>query len=140
MKIFRLFLKRFLLIGLGMLLTVTLLGLRSSNLSEVRAAQTQTTGEWTAELNPKKTDEVQMTFHRRSEKGGFSMSSNPVSLSELQGLTRETILAAKTNVNFKIVREAGTFSCEGFFNQGRGAGFWTFTPNQGFVAAMNRHE
>lgn len=99
-------------------------------------AQARLSGEWTAEFNRNKPGEIHFTFHRRSEHGGFSMSGDSISLSEFQGLPADAAAAAKTNVNFNIVREAGTFACEGFFREGRGAGFWTLTPSQAFVAAM----
>lgn len=99
-------------------------------------AQNDLSGQWTAELSRSKPGEIQMTYHRRSDGGGFNMSGNTVSLGELQGLTAEAALAAKSNVNFNVVRQAGTFACEGYFREGKGAGFWTFTPNQSFVSAM----
>jgi hypothetical protein len=43
------------------------------------------------------------------------MTSDSISLGELQGLTAENISSAKADVNFNIAREAGTFSCEGIF-------------------------
>jgi uncharacterized protein (UPF0335 family) len=102
----------------------------------VGAAQKTITGEWTAALDPKKPGDIHLAFHRRSEKGGFNMTSDSVALSELQGLTAQSVSSAKTDVNFRLVREAGIFECEGFFKDGRGAGFWTFTPNQNFVSTM----
>jgi hypothetical protein len=98
--------------------------------------QTAMTGEWTAEINHEKPGEVQMTFHRHSKEGGFNMSGETVSLSELQGLSADAASTVKTTVNFNLVRDAGTFACEGYFRDGRGAGFWTFTPSQAFVSAM----
>jgi uncharacterized protein (UPF0335 family) len=98
--------------------------------------QSTITGEWTAELNRKKPGEIYMSFHRRSDKGGFSMNGDSMLLSELQGITAETISSGKANVTFNIVREAGTLAFEGFFRDGRGAGFWTFTPSQNFASAM----
>jgi hypothetical protein len=99
-------------------------------------AQNALSGQWTAELDRNKPGEIQMTYHRRSEGGGSSMWGKKVSLGELQGLTAEAALSAKSNVNFNVVRQAGTFACEGYFREGKGAGFWTFTPNQSFVSAM----
>lgn len=100
------------------------------------AAQTPATGEWTAEFNRAKAGEVQVTFHRHSQEGGFNMTSETFALGELPGLTADAASAAKTTVTFNLVREAGTFACEGYFRDGRGAGFWTFTPSQSFIAAM----
>jgi len=99
-------------------------------------AQSTLTGQWTAELNRNRPGEIQLTYHRRSEGGGFSMSGGTVPLGELQGLTAEAALSARENVNFNVVRQAGTFACEGYFREGKGAGFWTFTPSQSFVSAM----
>jgi hypothetical protein len=107
-----------------------------TDLFTAQAAQNTITGEWTAELNRKNSGEIQMTFHRRSENGGFNMTSDSVSLGDLQGITAETISSSKADVNFNIVREAGTFACEGLFREGRGAGFWTFTSSPNFVSAM----
>ncbi|HEX8268004.1 MAG TPA: hypothetical protein VF596_21575, partial [Pyrinomonadaceae bacterium] len=107
-----------------------------SEFMTAQTAQNALSGEWTAEFKRSKIGEIQFTFHRRSEKGGISMTGNTLSLNEFQGLTQETASSARANVNFNIVREAGTFACEGFFREGKGAGFWTLTPNQSFVSAM----
>lgn len=101
-----------------------------------RAAQSAITGEWLAEFSRKNADEVQFTVIRRSERGGQHNSSNGIPLGELQGLTRQQTSGAKTEVSFRLVREAGTFQCEGFFREGKGAGHWTLTPSQSFVSAM----
>jgi uncharacterized protein (UPF0335 family) len=102
-----------------------------------RPAQNAVTGQWTAEFKRDKPGELQMTYHRRSESGSsFSMSSYAFALGELQGLTAEAALSPRTNVNFNLVREAGTFACEGFFREGKGAGFWSFTASRSFAAAM----
>jgi hypothetical protein len=104
--------------------------------STKNAAQSSTIGEWLADFSRKNPEEVQFTLMRRSESGGQHTSGNGVPLSELQGLTREQALGAKTDVNFRLVREAGTFVCEGYFREGKGAGFWTLTINQNFVSGM----
>jgi hypothetical protein len=98
--------------------------------------QQSITGEWLADFNRKNPDEVQFTILRRNLRGGQSNSSRGILLRELQGLTREQAFGAKTDVNFRIVREAGTFQCKGIFREGRGTGFWTLTPNPNFISAM----
>jgi len=100
------------------------------------AAQAAITGEWLAEFTGKNGDEVQFTVIRRSAGGGRHNSSNGIALGELQGLTRQQVSAARTDVNFRLVREAGTFQCEGTFREGKGAGHWTLTPSQSFISAM----
>ena len=105
------------------------------------AAQEPITGEWFIDFNRAKAaqtngDKVTMNVSRRSAKDGFNNSTIRFTLAELQGLTMETLAAAKTNVSFKGVREAGTFLFEGYFDAGKGAGFWTLVPNQNFILAM----
>lgn len=100
------------------------------------AAQEAITGEWLVEFNRTDADEVQFTVIRRSARGGEHNSSNGISLNELQGLTRQQAFGARTEVNFRLVREAGTFQCEGIFREGRGAGHWTLTTNPSFVSSM----
>lgn len=109
---------------------------RLDGLTGAHAADNVFSGAWTAELPPSQPDKIQFTFHKNSSEGNFSMSSNTLAFAELQGLTREAATSAKTTVSFSIVREAGTFACEGFFKEGKGAGFWTLTPNPNFVSAM----
>jgi len=99
-------------------------------------AQTELKGEWTAEYDRTKPSEIYFTLQRRTDGDGFNMTSHNVPLSELQGLSAAALSSAKTDVNFNIVREAGTFHCEGFFSNGKGAGFWTLTPSEKFISAM----
>jgi uncharacterized protein (UPF0335 family) len=101
-----------------------------------KAAQSSSTGEWLVDFSRKNPEEVQLTIVRRSSRGGQQTSSGGIRLSELQGLTREQAFGVRTDVNFRIVREAGTFQCEGYFREGKGAGFWTLTTNPNFVSAM----
>jgi len=100
------------------------------------SAQEKLTGEWLADFSRKNPNEVQFTTIHRTARGGMNNSGDGILLSDLQGLTREQAFGAKTEVSFRIVREAGTFECEGFFKEGKGAGFWTLTPNPAFIAAM----
>ena len=99
-------------------------------------AQKTIEGEWTARYNAAKPKEIYLTFQQRSGDSGFRMNSDNLPLGELQGLPAGALSASKTEVRFNIVREAGTFACEGYFNNGTGIGFWTLTPSEKFVAAM----
>jgi hypothetical protein len=99
-------------------------------------AQKEIKGSWTAEYDRAKPGEIYFMFQRRTGGDGFNMTSDNLPLSELQGLTADMISATKTNVSFNIVREAGTFACEGFFSSGKGTGFWTLNPSEKFISAM----
>ncbi|MDQ3818978.1 MAG: hypothetical protein M3362_15060, partial [Acidobacteriota bacterium] len=101
----------------------------------VSLPQESITGEWTAELSKDKADRVQLTLSRWSSDGHSSMG-NDFSLADLQGLTREQMSAAKSDVRFRLVREAGTFEFEGTFQQGKGKGSWTLLPSQSFIGDM----
>jgi uncharacterized protein (UPF0335 family) len=102
----------------------------------VASAPTGLTGQWIAHLEPNQPGLMKLMFSRQSEKGGSYTTTDKIPRNELQGLPADITTAAKTNVNFRIVREAGTFDCEGYFAAGKGAGFWTLTPSQSFISAM----
>lgn len=99
------------------------------------AAQSVLTGEWTASTSNRDSNKINLSFERRTEKGGKNQMGSDYAYSDLQGLTREQA-AAGGPVRFSLVREAGTIECEGSFQNGRGSGTFRFTGNQSFVAAM----
>ncbi len=101
----------------------------------VIVAQTTLTGDWRAEKSDKNPDKIQLSFERRSEKGGRNQQSSSYAYTDLQGLSREQTLKNGA-VKFSLVREAGTIECEGNFADGKGAGTFRFTSNPQFVAAM----
>lgn len=71
-----------------------------------------------------------------AEHGSFDIS-RPLKLAELRGLTTAQMAAPSgATVHFRIVREAGTFTCEGYFKQRRGGGTFTFRANPQFGPAL----
>jgi len=79
-------------------------------------------------------DRVQLKFLSPSGVQSTTVSFNP---SVFRGLTTEQIMSAtQTMVRFDIVRDAGTFACEGYFRDGRGSGTFVFQPNPEFRARM----
>ena len=105
------------------------------------AAQSSITGEWTAEYPADKGengDKLYLSISRRSRGNHSSMSGSNYSISDFEGLSREQALAAKSDVKFRLVRDAGTFEFEGSFHSGKGAGFWTLVPSQTFISEMRR--
>jgi hypothetical protein len=93
-------------------------------------------GEWTAGLSKESIDKINLTLNLVTDKVGKHTMGSDVSLAELQGLTREQAAGARTDVRFRLVREAGTFEFEGTFNEGKGAGSWTLVPSQAFIGDM----
>lgn len=108
--------------------------------SYVIVAQETITGEWkaavkTTEERSDKQNKIQLSFERRTEKGGRNQHGSSFDFNDLQGLTREQALRGGA-VRFSIAREAGTIDAEGTFQDGKGSGTFRFTPNMQFVSAM----
>jgi hypothetical protein len=103
-------------------------------------AQNVLTGDWTASVDSKKPDKIELSFERRSEKSDKSQMSSTFNFADLQGLTREQALAGGP-AKFSLVREAGTIDCEGSFQNGKGSGTFRFTENQTFRRRrVERHD
>jgi hypothetical protein len=96
-------------------------------------------GEWTASIE-KQGSGINLTFgqtsdiERSGERGSQHQFGQTYEFAEL-GLTREQVMKGGP-VTFTLAREAGTISCEGSFQDGKGSGTFRFTRNPGFVAAM----
>ncbi|MEP6923211.1 MAG: hypothetical protein ABI954_01990 [Pyrinomonadaceae bacterium] len=147
--------KIMLLIGLFALSTIFAVPARfSGDNNGVVLAQTALTGEWTAkvydgktgnrdeqEKDPKewneanKQDSIQINLTRRSNKGENNFGSS-IPYADFEGLTRDVALDTNPNITFRLKREAGTIDFQGSFQAGRGAGGFTFAPNQNFINAM----
>ncbi len=102
--------------------------------AQTAAAQAAITGDWTASFD-EKSDKLNLSMERRTERGGRSQMGETYDFSEFQGLTRAQA-AGSGPVRFQIVREAGRIDLEGSFQQGRGSGTFRFTANPSFVSAM----
>jgi hypothetical protein len=101
------------------------------------ARQGSITGEWRVDFDRGEPDVVSLTILRGDPvRGKGTRSDGPVALGELQGLTRGQAFGVGQAVKFRIVREAGTFECDGRFSGGRGSGSWRLIPSESFVAAM----
>ena len=63
-------------------------------------------------------------------------SQDDVPLSQLVGLSAAEMGGSGVTVHFKIVRAAGTLTCEGWFDGGKGSGHFTYQPNPDFVTEL----
>ena len=80
--------------------------------------------------------ETKGTVHLRLSERNSSTGNN-VPLEQLEGLTAAQ-LGGGGPVQFKIRRDAGTLNFEGVMRNGIGAGTFTFAPDPGFPAALEK--
>jgi hypothetical protein len=69
-----------------------------------------------------------------SHHGRYSSHESDWPLTSLQGL--DTAKPGRQDVHFTIVRDAGKFECEGFLDDGEGAGLFHFYPDAKYPAEM----
>jgi len=105
------------------------------------SAQTTYTGQWIIEP-ARETSQLQLTLTYSSERvgghrgRGDSITSFGLVPEQLRGLTQAQMMSAGATVQFQIVRDAGTFNCEGWFKGGKGSGHFVFAGNPSFVAEL----
>lgn len=82
-------------------------------------------------------DKVHFTVERHQGNGHWSSSSD-VPLANFRGLSRDT-LNHGGSAKFEYVQDAGRLLCKGSFSLwSRGSGSFTFAPNPGFVAELEK--
>lgn len=69
---------------------------------------------------------------------GESFYGNTVGIDSLSGLAPSLLTGAGGPAGFSLRRDAGTFTFEGLFRNGVGAGTYTFIPNAAFVTELAR--
>jgi beta-lactamase regulating signal transducer with metallopeptidase domain len=89
-------------------------------------------GAGTWEIRP---SETQGTVHLRLVELNSSSGSD-VPVDRLEGLTSAQLAGAGGPVQFRLRRDAGTFTFEGVVRNGVGAGTFSFTPDQNFPAEL----
>lgn len=102
-------------------------------LAQASSAAEDFKGTWTIAPS-KQPGQVHLALMHRMQ-GGSSHHESDWPASALQGL--DLAAGGKRDVQFNIVRDAGRFNCEGYLNDGKGAGHFVFVPDVPFVQAMN---
>jgi beta-lactamase regulating signal transducer with metallopeptidase domain len=98
--------------------------------SAVGVQQDNVPGTW--EIRP--TDTKGMVHLRIVERNSSSGTNVPIE--QLEGLTGAQLAGAGGQVQFKVRRDAGTFTFEGIIRSGVGAGTFTFTADPAFPAEL----
>ena len=96
----------------------------------IGVAQNGLPGTW--EIRPAGTEG---TVHLRLVEVNSSSGSN-IPITQLEGLTAAQLTGAGGPVQFRLRRDAGTFTFEGVFRGGVGAGTFSFTPDPNFPAEL----
>ncbi len=78
-------------------------------------------------------DMVQLELSHRSPGRSYT-TGRPVRIADLQGLDP----SAAGQVHFRLMREAGTFDCEGVMHRRNGVGECRFLPDSAFAAGLAR--
>src|SRR5579859_7561090 len=96
-----------------------------------QAAEPQS-GDWTIRKSdaPGKVDFSLM----QNRRGGSSHHESNWPLTAFQGL--DVSKPGRQEVRFTITRDAGRFECEGYLNNGEGAGLFHFTPDPKYAQSM----
>lgn len=99
------------------------------------AAFAELNGSWTASLDEKRPDRIDLNLsYGRQHQNGSTMK-----LASLTGLTPNQIHATTmTPVQFVIDREAGKTTFDGTFRKAHGAGQFTFTGNPAYPEAIRK--
>ena len=106
------------------------------------AATSPFTGQWYVEPSSK-SGEIHVTLrYERHWDGGNSnsMQSFDTTADKAVGLTQATMEANGTHAQFKLVRDAGTFVCDGWFAGGKGSGSYNFEADPKFAAELEKRE
>jgi beta-lactamase regulating signal transducer with metallopeptidase domain len=103
-----------------------------SHAAAMGVAQGVGAGTW--EIRPTSTEG---TVHLKLVELNSSTGSN-VRIDRLEGLTAAQLAGAGGPVQFRIRRDAGTFTFEGVIRNGVGAGTFSFTPDSNFAGELAR--
>jgi hypothetical protein len=100
------------------------------------AAQTSTDGQWFLERGD--ATAIRLTIRIGDDRFQDSWSSEDVPARQIVGLPDSAWRSAGIPAQFRLVRDAGTLVCEGWFAHGKGSGHFSYSPSREFVAELAR--
>jgi len=103
------------------------------------SAQSGFDGQWMID-SKRSTNRIHLTLNYSDDKSGrgYNNTSFNIDPAELRGLTQPQMMSSGGQVQFQIVRDAGTLNCEGWFKDGRGSGHFVFSANPAFAGELKR--
>lgn len=99
------------------------------------AGSTSSQGSWTLRYVSPTSVDLELSYHD----GGSSWdvgNTESSATAGLRGLTFDDVRTASGDKHFSIVRDAGTFDCNGYFVNGQGSGMFDFSPSASFADAL----
>ena len=97
-------------------------------------------GQWFTEPSDKSGDlHVTLRYERHGEGHNYnSIQSFDMPVEKAVGLTTALLSSSGSHGQFRLVRAAGTFVCDGWFNDRKGSGSYQFEKNPQFAAALQK--
>ncbi len=100
-------------------------------------ARAQVEGQWYLEPGYRP-NMVRLTLRTGEKSLHEGWSSDEVSVGQMVGLPPAAWQGQGTVVHFRIVRDAGTLACDGWFAGGKGSGHFSYSPRREFVTELRR--
>lgn len=100
------------------------------------SAQTVTDGQWLLERGGT-AGLVRLTLRYGAHHESDNWTNDDVPLRQLEGLPADAWQGGGA-VHFRVVRDAGTLTCEGWFARSSGSGHFVYAPNAQFAAELAR--
>jgi len=95
-------------------------------------------GQWYVEPTSKSGElQVTLRYEKHWDGGNYnSTQSFETTMDKTVGLTAEALNSGGVHSQFKLVRDAGTFVCDGWFSGGKGSGAFDFQADPKFAAEL----
>ncbi|HKW45653.1 MAG TPA: hypothetical protein VJN22_08340, partial [Candidatus Eremiobacteraceae bacterium] len=78
---------------------------------------------------------LRASWSKGSDHDSFDMSRS-MGLDSFAGLTESQLASAGTHASFRLIRDAGTFACDGWVAHLQGGGTFEFSPNPAFASSL----
>jgi len=97
-------------------------------------------GEWLLRDEGAAAAHLTLSYREFSSTGNWNQQANErLAMESLRGLDTQAFRSRTgATLSFEILREAGTFACEGWSRHGRASGHYTFNPDEAFSHELAR--